>query len=211
MSHKSRESRSDEFSRRSFMKGVGAGLVSGSALLGSGPAVAKTAGEEADRAAKAHEGEVPLVLKVNGRTVRVLVESRATLAALLRDTLQLTGTKVSCNHGECGACTVLLDGKAVYSCHMLALDAAGREVTTIEGLLDGEKLHPIQKAFLEHDGYQCGFCTAGQILAAHALLREHPHPTREQVLSGMAGNICRSGAYPNIIESVLSAAGKKER
>jgi xanthine dehydrogenase YagT iron-sulfur-binding subunit len=154
------------------------------------------------------KGKETLSLRVNGKAVNVLVEPRMTLVELLRDKLQLTGTKVSCNHGECGACTVVINGKSVYSCQMLALDAAGKDVTTIEGLLDGEKLHPIQEAFLEHDGYQCGFCTSGQIMAAHALLYKHRRPTREQVLDGMAGNICRCAAYPNIIKSVLAAAEK---
>jgi len=155
-----------------------------------------------------HKGKEPLTLNVNGKPVRVLVEPRTTLAELLRDRLDLTGTKVVCNQGECGSCTVLLNGEAVYSCHILALDAAGKEVTTVEGLMEGEKLHPLQEAFIEHDGLQCGFCTPGQIMAARALLLKHPRPTVEQVKEGMAGNLCRCSAYPNIIDSVLAAAKK---
>ncbi|OGU55383.1 MAG: 2Fe-2S ferredoxin [Ignavibacteria bacterium RBG_13_36_8] len=147
-------------------------------------------------------------LKVNGKNVRALVEPETTLAELLRDKLKLTGAKVSCNNGECGGCTVVLDGKAVYSCHMLALDAAGKEVITIEGLMTGEKLHPLQEAFIDEDGMQCGFCTPGQIMVAYALLVNNPNPTREEIIEGMAGNICRCAAYPNIIKSVQTTAAK---
>ena len=111
-----------------------------------------------------------------------------------------------CNHGECGACTVLLDGKAVYSCHLLALDAAGKEVVTIEGLMDGEKLHPIQEVFIEHDGLQCGFCTPGQIMSAQAIILENPSPGRKEIIKGMSGNLCRCAAYPNILKSAIAAA-----
>ena len=201
--------KSKSFSRRSFIKGVSAGLVGGAALTSSVRAAPLQEGPQTAGAAR--DNAVPLSLKVNGRTVKTAVEPRTTLAELLRGRLRLTGTKVACNHGECGACTVLLDGKAVYSCHLLALDAAGREVVTIEGLLEGEELHPIQEAFIEHDGFQCGFCTPGQVMAAQALLLEHPKPTREQVLEGMSGNLCRCGAYPHIIDSVLAAADRANR
>ena len=202
----SKDDKKNSFSRRKFIQGMSAGLVGSYALVtpketSAQPASPPDTGDPV-------EGKEVLSLKVNGEPVKVLIEPRTTLAELLRDKLQLTGTKVSCNHGECGACTVVIDSKSVYSCQMLALDAAGKNVTTIEGLLDGEKLHPIQEAFLEHDGYQCGFCTSGQIMAAHALLHKHRKPTREQVLDGMAGNICRCAAYPNIIKSVLAAAEK---
>ena len=155
-----------------------------------------------------HDGKVLIVLKVNDKQIRLLIEPRTTLAQVLRDQLHLTGTKIICNQGECGGYTVLLDGKAVYSCHILALDAAGKEVTTIEGLLNGEKLHPIQQAFIDHDGYQCGFCTPGQIMSAQGLLLKNSKPDREQVKEAMAGNLCRCSAYPNIVESVLAAAEK---
>lgn len=191
--------------RRKFLKGVGSGVVGSTVLLQTLPSLpdAETAMRQPQ-----HDGKVVLAFTINGRAVQLLIEPRMTLAEVIRDQLQLTGTKVVCNQGECGGCTVLLNGKAVYSCHLLALDAAGKEVTTIEGLLNGEKLHPLQEAFIEHDGFQCGFCTPGQIMAAHALLQKHPHPTREQVKEGMAGNLCRCAAYPNIIESVLAAADK---
>jgi xanthine dehydrogenase YagT iron-sulfur-binding subunit len=202
-----KEKKSDptNISRRKFIAGFGTGVIGGAMMPGVLTAK-KTPKVEAD--SQTQEGKVKLSLKVNGKPVRVLIEPQTTLAQLLRDHLQLTGTKIVCNHGECGSCTVLLNNKAVYSCHILALDAAGQEVTTIEGLLSGETLHPLQEAFIEHDGLQCGFCTPGQIMAARALLLKFPKPTREQVQQEMAGNICRCSAYPNIVKSVLAAAEK---
>lgn len=190
-----------DLSRRQFMKRMGAGVASGyviSPTLLAAPAL--SLGQEEEMEPNLRE----LTLTVNGKKVRVRVEPRTTLAELVREHLHLTGTKIVCNAAECGNCTVLLDGKAVYACHTLALDAAGKEVTTIEGLLSGEELHPVQKAFHEQDGYQCGFCTPGQIMAAYAILLQNPNPTREQVLKGMSGNICRCAAYPKIIDSVLA-------
>lgn len=191
-------------SRRKFLKEFGGGVAGAAVLAGHLPAAPLPGGKKAGSGA--HTGQQRLALKVNGVAVSAMVESRTTLAEFLREKLNLTGTKLACNRGECGACTVLLDGRAVYSCQMLALDAAGREVTSIEGLLKGEELHPIQQAFVEHDGLQCGFCTPGQIMAAQGLLNQHPHPNREQVAEGMSGNLCRCAAYPKIIESVLAAA-----
>lgn len=199
------KSKSEGISRRKFIKGFGSGVIGGSVLVHSLPVLSKDKKTEQE---PLHEGKVPLTLKVNGMPLQLLVEPRATLAEFLRDQLHLTGTKIVCNHGECGSCTILLDGKAVYSCHLLAMDAAGKEVITIERLLNGEKLHPIQEAFIEHDGFQCGFCTPGQIMAAQALLLKNPRPTREQVKEEMSGNLCRCSAYPNIIDSVLAAAEK---
>ena len=199
-----KKSRSRGISRRKFIKGFGGGVVGGTILVQSLPATSTPGNEQK----QPHENKVVLEMTVNGKPAKLLVEPSATLAETLRNQVQLTGTKIVCNHGECGGCTVLLDGKAVYSCHLLALDAAGKEVTTIEGLLTGEKLHPIQEAFLEHDGFQCGFCTPGQIMAAQALLLKHHEPTKEQVKQGMSGNLCRCSAYPKIIDSVLAAAEK---
>ena len=201
----SKKSKSKEISRRKFIQGVSTGVIGSTVMAGS---LNAQSAESPQVQKKPHEGSELLSLKVNGKSVNVMIEPRTTLVEVLRDHLQLTGTKVSCNQGECGACTVLLDGKAVYSCHLLALDAAGKEVITIEGLLSGEKLHPIQEAFVEHDGMQCGFCTSGQIMAAQALLQKTPRPSKDQVLEGMSGNLCRCGAYPHIIESVLAAAEK---
>jgi len=188
-------------SRRRFLQTVGAGTVGG-ALLGNVPAKA------AEREPDAHNGERLMDLTVNGTRHRLMVTAETTLAEVIRDHLGLSGTKVACNRGQCGACTVLLDGRAVYSCHLLALDADGREVTTIEGLMDGEELHPIQQAFLEEDGLQCGFCTPGQIMTAAGLLNRHPAPDADQIREGMSGTICRCAAYPNIERSVKTAARK---
>jgi xanthine dehydrogenase YagT iron-sulfur-binding subunit len=188
-------------SRRDFLKTAGSGALGTTVLASLPPGVA-----DAGRVDEQKAGSVPLVLRVNGQVQSLVIDPGETLLEVIRDRMHLTGTKKTCNRGMCGACTVLLDGKPVYSCHMLALDAAGAEVVTIEGLLEGEELHPVQQAFVDHDGLQCGFCTPGQIMAAQGLLIRYPKPTREQVLTGMSGNICRCSAYPKIIESVLAAA-----
>jgi len=121
----------------------------------------------------------------------------------------VTGTKQVCGEGNCGACTVLLDGETVYSCLVLAIDCEGREVRTIEGLATGQELHPVQAAFVDHDGYQCGYCTSGQVMAAVSLLEHNPHPTRDEILLGMSGNLCRCGAYKGIVDAVHAAAGER--
>ncbi|MCU7497066.1 MAG: 2Fe-2S iron-sulfur cluster binding domain-containing protein [Ignavibacteria bacterium] len=200
----SKDSKKGGISRRKFLQGVGSGIIGSYVLT---PGIAKAA-EALKKNSEKLILSVPLTLKVNGKQAHLLVEPRTTLAEVLREKLGLTGTKVACNNGECGGCTVLLDKKAVYSCHILALDAEGKEVTTIEGIMKGENLHPIQQAFIDHDGLQCGFCTPGQVMAAEALLLKNPKPTRQDVLEGMSGNVCRCAAYPNIIESVLAAAEK---
>jgi aerobic-type carbon monoxide dehydrogenase small subunit (CoxS/CutS family) len=197
----SKNSKPKKISRRKFMNQFGTGVVGTYALF---PALQTATKHKTDKTSE--ERKVPLRLKVNGQIVKTAVEPETTLAELLRDELQLTGTKIICNHGECGGCTVLLNGKAIYSCHMLALDTDGKEVVSIEGLLKGEHLHPIQEAFVEKDGLQCGFCTPGQIMAAYALLLKNPNPSKEEALNGMSGNLCRCAAYPKIMESVLEAA-----
>ena len=150
-----------------------------------------------------------LVLQVNGRRVEVSVEPRITLLEVLRDHLDLTGTKNVCEMGECGACTVHLDGVARYACLTLALEAVGKRVTTIEGLTPAEgSLHPLQQAFVDKDGLQCGFCTPGQVMTAAALLAKNPSPTHDEIRAAMAGNICRCGAYPKIFEAVAEAAAR---
>lgn len=154
-------------------------------------------------------GKTPLILQVNGRAVTVSVEPRATLLEVLRNELDLTGTKNVCELGECGACTVLIDGEARYACLTLAIQVVGREITTIEGLAASEKeLHPVQQAFVEKDGLQCGFCTPGQIMAALALLETNREPTPEEIRAALAGNTCRCGAYPKIFEAVAEAASR---
>jgi len=147
-----------------------------------------------------------LELTVNGEHYEVLVEPKTLLINVLRDQLGLTGAKRVCDSGSCGACTVLLNGKAVHSCSILALQANGAEILTIEGLADGLNLHPIQEAFLDHWALQCGFCTSGQIIAAKALLDENPNPTEEEVKTAMNGHICRCTGYNMITEAILDAA-----
>ena len=149
---------------------------------------------------------LPLSLTVNGRERALEVLPHHTLLDVLRDDLGLTGTKECCLVGECGACTVLIDGVSVDSCLVLAVEAAGAWVTTVEGLADGDRLHPLQQAFLDTGAAQCGFCIPGQLIAAKALLDANPHPSRGDVEEGLAGNLCRCAGYEQIIEAVLAAA-----
>ncbi len=151
-------------------------------------------------------GRVPVVLRVNGERVTIHVEPHRTLLDVLRDELGLTGAKHVCGEGNCGACTVLLDGETVYACLTLAIECEGSEVRTVEGLARGGALHPVQAAFVEHDGYQCGYCTPGQVLAAVALLEQEPNPTEDEIRLAMSGNLCRCGAYQGIVAAVRSAA-----
>ena len=189
-------------SRRGFITSVGAGVV-GTAALGA-------RSTEAAPAPVAAAGEtVTLSLEVNGIARRVAVEPRTTLLDVLRGPLGLTGAKPACERGECGACTVLVNGETRYACMMLALEAEGTKVTTVEGLLDGETLGPVQRAFVEKDGFQCGFCTSGQVLAVEGLLRKHPDPTPEEIREGVSGNLCRCGAYAHIFEAAHRAAELK--
>ena len=152
--------------------------------------------------------EYLLAMKLNGESVEISVEPSAMLVDVLRNQLNLTGTKEACGKGECGACTVLLDGLAVSSCITPAMKAMNKEVITIEGLGNPGKLHPIQEAFIEHGAIQCGFCTPGMVLSAKALLDKNPNPTEEEVRVGLSGNLCRCTGYVKIVESVLAAAEK---
>jgi aerobic-type carbon monoxide dehydrogenase small subunit (CoxS/CutS family) len=147
-----------------------------------------------------------MTLTVNGTSYEVAIEPQQSLLQLLREELHLTGTKEGCSEGECGACTVLLDGKTVDSCLIFALEAQGQEVTTIEGLAQGDQLHPVQKAFAEYGAVQCGFCTPGMILAAKALLDSNPHPTELEIRQGISGNLCRCTGYVKIVEAIQAAA-----
>lgn len=149
---------------------------------------------------------IPLTLTVNGVTYTINVEPNRTLVDVLRDALGLTGTKKSCNEGECGACTVLMDGKPVASCLVLAVDADRKSITTIEGLADGENLHPLQASFVRNGGIQCGYCTPGMIMSAKALLDHNPDPTPLQVRTALVGNLCRCTGYQQIVDSVIAAA-----
>jgi carbon-monoxide dehydrogenase small subunit len=149
---------------------------------------------------------IPLTLTVNGVTYTINVEPNRTLVDVLRDVLGLTGTKKSCNEGECGACTVLMDDKPVASCLVLAVDADKKSITTIEGLAMGEDLHPLQVAFVRNGGIQCGYCTPGMIMSAKALLDHNPDPTPLQVRTALVGNLCRCTGYQQIVDSVIAAA-----
>jgi aerobic carbon-monoxide dehydrogenase small subunit len=145
-------------------------------------------------------------LTINGEPYELLVEPYCSLLDMLRDQLHLTGTKKGCDEGDCGACTVLVQGKAVTSCMVLALDAKDKEVVTVEGLARGDRLHPIQDAFVSYGGVQCGYCTPGLIMAALALLLENPHPTEEDVRFGIGGNLCRCTGYAKVVQAILKAA-----
>ena len=147
-----------------------------------------------------------ITLTVNGKKVEADVASWITLAEFLREELQLTGTKVGCNRAECGSCTVILDGNAVYSCCVLAVEAEGREVLTVEGLGNRDRLHPLQEAFIEHDALQCGYCTSGMLMALKALLDKNPHPEKDDVRRAIDGNFCRCGSYPNIISATIDTS-----
>lgn len=189
------------FTRRSFLKGVGVG---GFAVAASGRLLdGRAEGAEAEM----KSGEVARVaLEVNGRVYKLLVEPRTPLLYVLRERLGLTGTKVGCERGECGACTVLMDGVTRYACMTLAVEAEGSKITTIEGLMDGERLGTVQQAFLEKDAFQCGYCTPGQIMAVEGLLRAKPDPDIDEIRRAVSGNLCRCGAYPNIFRAAGRAA-----
>ncbi|MBO1113186.1 (2Fe-2S)-binding protein [Bordetella petrii] len=159
--------------------------------------------------ARRPDGGVPATLRINGASHALTLDPRATLLDTLRETLHLTGTKKGCDHGQCGACTVHLDGRRVNACLVLAVAAGGREITTIEGLGSASSLHPLQAAFVAHDGYQCGYCTAGQIMSAAALLHEPCGGSDDEVRELMSGNICRCGAYANIIAAIQDVRGKR--
>jgi aerobic-type carbon monoxide dehydrogenase small subunit (CoxS/CutS family) len=193
-----------KISRRTFLEGTGAVLAATTAA----PVFKAhlTAAELPTTAVEAGVPSTSIRLTVNGTEHRMEVEDRWTLAELLRDHLGLTGTKIGCDRGECGACTVLLEGKAVYSCSNLAVWADGRNVQTVEGLAQGEHLDPLQEAFMQHDGPQCGFCTSGQLMSAKGLLARNPHPTSHEVQAAMTGNICRCSNYNHYVEGVLAAA-----
>ena len=149
-------------------------------------------------------GTVPITLTINGQQRSLQVEPWTTLLDLLREGEQLTGTKKGCDHGQCGACTVLVDGKRMNSCLLLAVTRDGAAITTIEGLANGDSVHPLQQAFIDHDAFQCGYCTPGQICSAKALIDEGVAHTRDEVREAMSGNLCRCGAYTNIVDAVLA-------
>jgi xanthine dehydrogenase YagT iron-sulfur-binding subunit len=188
-------------SRRGFISGVGLG----SGALGTG-LLEKEATAAAGAVSVTGPGAVPITLNINGKATKLTVEPRVTLLDALRDHLDLTGSKRVCDRGTCGGCTVLMNGKSVYSCSVLAIDAQGKEIQTIEGLAAPGTLHPISQAFVNHDGQQCGYCTSGFVMASKGFLAENPNPAMEDVKHGLGGNICRCGSYMGIRHAVIDAA-----
>jgi len=188
--------------RRGFLGSVGAGAVAAATGV-------SVTGEAAVEITEPDE-MVEVALAINGRTHRLLVEPRWTLMYVIRERLGITGTKVGCERGECGSCTVLIDGRPRYACMTLAVEAESAEITTVEGLLDGEKLGPVQQAFVAEDALQCGYCTSGQVVAAEGLLRANPSPTLDEIRRGMSGNLCRCAAYVHIFRAVERAAELKK-
>lgn len=195
--------------RRAFLQSLGGGAVGAgvaSCVLGKEP-----------RSIQSGPGEMEvfsskrIALTVNGKKVGFETEPGETLLQVLRDRLRLTGTKRTCNRGECGGCTVLLDGKPVYSCHILAIQAEGKDILTVEGLASGDKLHPVQQAFIDKDSYQCGFCTPGFIMSSVALLNKNKQPSLDEIKAGLAGNLCRCGNYQKIHAAVAAASDAMRR
>ena len=186
-------------SRRSFLKQ--SSLLTALAL--TPPALVKAAEKELDEKAASYFEKVPLSLEVNGVKHNLSVEPRVTLLDFLREQLSLTGTKKGCDHGQCGACTVHVNGRRVLSCLSLAVMQQDKKVTTIEGLAMSDQLHPMQEAFIRHDGFQCGYCTPGQIMSGIACIQEGHAGSETEIREYMSGNICRCGAYPNIVKAIM--------
>jgi xanthine dehydrogenase YagT iron-sulfur-binding subunit len=194
------------FTRRGFIATIGTGAVAAAT-------VAQPTTTEAAQGAELPETAelVRVTLNINGRSHRLLVEPRWSLLFVLRERLGLTATKLGCERGECGVCTVLVDDKPGYSCLMLAVESEGKTIVTLEGLMRGEELGPVQRAFVEEDAFQCGYCTPGQIMAVEGLLRANPDPTVDEIRTGVSGNLCRCGAYAHIFKAGHRAAELKKQ
>jgi xanthine dehydrogenase YagT iron-sulfur-binding subunit len=198
-------------SRRGFLRGVGAAAVVADTIINrAAQAAADMPGPDGTALSEPISGDVKITLTINGQKRAVTVEPRTTLLSAIRDRMEpaLTGPKLVCDAGTCGACTVLLEGKPVYGCSVLAIDMIGKSITTVEGLGTPDHLSPVQEAFCEKDAMMCGFCTSGFVTAVTGLLNENPNPTLEQVREGCKGNFCRCGTFPHVFEAALSAAGK---
>ena len=198
-----------EISRRSFIKGVGTGTVAATVVPTILVGDEKTAEAQTNEATSTAE----IQLNINGKLYEIEVESRTTLLTVLRDgidtngnNVDLTGAKLICDKGECGGCTILVDEKPVYACMMLAMDAQDKQITTVEGIADGDDLHPVQEAFIKHDAMMCGFCTPGFVVSSVALLNENKKPTLDEIKDGLSGNTCRCGTYPFIFDAVETAS-----
>jgi xanthine dehydrogenase YagT iron-sulfur-binding subunit len=195
----------EKLSRRAFLARAGAaGVVTATASVAVPMAATAVAQPQPSAPAAVIPGTVPITLRVNGETYKLQIDSRATLLDTLRETLHLTGTKKGCDHGQCGACTVHVNGRRANSCLLFAAMQQNAEIVTIEGLGTPDAMHPVQAAFIEHDGYQCGYCTSGQMMSAAAMLHEPWGPSDSDVREALSGNICRCGAYPNIVAAVQS-------
>jgi xanthine dehydrogenase YagT iron-sulfur-binding subunit len=189
-------------SRRDFLK-LGSIAAAAPAILGPQAAEAQATPKVLG------PGPVPVTLTINNKKFTAQLEPRVTLLDAMREKFDLTGAKRVCDRGECGACTVLMDGRAVYACNILAVDAVGHQITTVEALGSPENMHPLQRAFVEHDASQCGFCTPGFVVAAKAVLDKHPKPTPEQVVHGLSGNFCRCGTYKGLRAAMAAVAGNE--
>ncbi len=196
-------------SRRSFLSGASATAL-GSAMLDGSLVARDPTDAHAGVSAVVGPEPTPVSLHINGSIQSVAVAPHTTLAEALRDFLGLTGTKIACDRGACSACTVWLEGTPVASCMILAIEVAGRPVTTIEGLAEGDKLHPVQAAFIEHDAMQCGFCTPGIIMSCAALIEHNPRPSPDDVKAAIGGHLCRCGAYQKVVEATLAAVQERE-
>jgi xanthine dehydrogenase YagT iron-sulfur-binding subunit len=194
------------FTRRGFIATIGTGAVA-AATVAQATTTEAAPGAEIPESAEL----VRVTLNINGRSHRLLVEPRWSLLYVLRERLGLTATKLGCERGECGVCTVLVDDKPSYSCLMLAVESEGKTIVTLEGLMKGEELGPVQRAFVEQDAFQCGYCTPGQIVAVEGLLRANPNPTMDEIRIGVSGNLCRCGAYAHIFKAGQRAAELKKQ
>jgi xanthine dehydrogenase YagT iron-sulfur-binding subunit len=195
----------DDVSRRGFLKSVGAGSIA-TAVVSEMSALAGATAEQAGPAAVG-PADVPITLTINGRRHQLNVEPRVTLLDAMRTQLDITGPKRVCDRGACGACTVVIEGRTYYSCSMLAIEAQGRNIRTVDGLATGNTLHPVQQAFCDHDGLMCGFCTPGFVMSTVALLEKNPNPTAEQARRALDGNLCRCGTNIGVLKAALSAKG----
>lgn len=193
-------------SRRKFLKGMGGGIATTAAISSGGLLTKEAAAAIFKPDAETIAGMQTIQLNINGKMLRVTVEPRTTLLNALRDKLELTGTKEVCDRGQCGACTVHVDGEPILSCMALALDVRDKKIITIEGLTKGEELTAVQKAFVEKDALMCGFCTPGFVMSATTLLQNNPTPSADEIKQGLSGNLCRCGTYPKLFEAVEAAS-----
>lgn len=199
-------------SRRGLLKGLGMGAAgTAAAAPARKPPAAKPGSKSAAAPVQSAKGRTPVTMRVNGAAQKVTVETRDTVLDVLRNQLDLTGAKQVCNHGSCGACTVLIDGKPRYSCMTLAMDADGKQITTVEGITPKEGLTPLQEEFVTHDATMCGFCTPGFVVSLTAYLDENPNPTLDQVKRACAGNTCRCGTYPKIFDAAMAASRRMRK